>query len=156
MATLIEDVLTLARAGEAIGETKPIELTEAVEAGWHHVETPTARVDVDTEQTLLADESRLQQLLENLFRNAIEHGGDSVTISVGDLPDGFYVEDDGSGIPESERDRVLDPGYSNSDSSTGFGLSIVRDIAAAHGWDVTVTSGTDGGARFEFTGVQRA
>lgn len=155
MDTLIEDVLSLARAGEAIGEMSPVELPLVVDMGWRLVDAESARLLNETESTILADDSRLQQLLENLFRNAIEHGGADVTVTVGDLPGGFYVEDDGSGIPESERDRILDPGYSTSATGTGFGLSIVRDIAAAHGWEITVTSGTAGGARFEFTKVQK-
>lgn len=154
METLIEDILSLARAGEAIGETRPVELSDVVEAGWRHVDASSASLITETDRTILADESRLQQLLENLFRNAIEHGGREVTVTVGDLPDGFYVEDDGPGIPEGERDRILDPGYSTSETGTGFGLSIVRDIAAAHGWKVTVTTGTEGGARFEIVEVQ--
>jgi signal transduction histidine kinase len=52
--------------------------------------------------TFLADGDRLKQLLTNLFRNAIEHGGSDVTIHVGTLADvsSFYVSDNGTGIPE--------------------------------------------------------
>jgi len=57
-----------------------------------------------------ADFSQLSQMFENLFRNVIEHGGDDVTVSVGRTWDGFYVEDTGPGIPEDERDDVLDRG----------------------------------------------
>lgn len=156
MNTLIEDVLSLARAGDAIGDSSPVELSLVVETGWRHVDAKSARLANETEGTILADESRLQQLLENLFRNAIEHGGEGVTVTVGDLPDGFYVEDDGPGIPENERGRILDPGYSTSETGTGFGLSIVRDIAVAHGWEITVVSGVEKGARFEFAGVRNA
>ena len=80
----------------------------------------------------------------------------TVTVRVGRLPSGFYVEDTGSGIPESERERVFEAGYTTDQSGTGFGLAIVREIAGAHDWDVTVVEGDAGGARFEFTGVERA
>jgi signal transduction histidine kinase len=82
---------------------------------------------------------------------------DPVRVTVGALADdrGFYVEDDGVGIPASERERVFEAGYSTADDGTGFGLRIVRDIVEAHGWSIDVTSGTDGGARFEITGVER-
>ncbi|ELZ55017.1 MULTISPECIES: sensor histidine kinase [Halorubrum] len=88
--------------------------------------------------------------------DAVGDGGD-VTVRVGTLADesGFYVEDDGPGIPADERDRVLDPGYTSADDGTGFGLSIVDRIAAAHGWTVRVAESADGGARFEFAGVER-
>jgi signal transduction histidine kinase len=94
--------------------------------------------------------------LENLFRNAIEHGGEDVTIRVGGLSDGFYVEDDGPGIPEDARDEVFEVGYSTSPNGTGFGLNIVKEIVEAHGWEIGVTAGMDGGARFEITGVESA
>jgi len=76
-----------------------------------------------------------------------------VTITVGELRDGFYVEDDGPGIPADERDHVFDAGYSTADEGTGFRLSIVKQVADAHGWTIRVTEGTGGGARFEVTGV---
>jgi signal transduction histidine kinase len=50
---------------------------------------------------------------------------------------------------------VFDEGYSTATDGTGFGLHIVGDVADAHGWDVAVVEGTDGGARFEVTGVTR-
>ena len=87
------------------------------------------------------------------MRNAVEHGGEDMTITVGELYDGFLVEDAGSGIPEDERDDVFDAGYSTSEDGTGFGLSIVKQVAEAHEWDIRVTEGSDGGARFEITGV---
>ena len=67
-----------------------------------------------------------------------------------DENDGFYIEDDGNGIPSERRDEVFKHGVTSSEGGTGFGLSIVADIAKAHGWTVSVTDGTDGGARFEF------
>jgi PAS domain S-box-containing protein len=80
-----------------------------------------------------------------------------VTVRVGtfsndrdDGPDGFYVADDGPGIPERERERVLESGYTTRRQGTGLGLSIVQQIAAAHGWSVDVTESAEGGARFEF------
>ncbi|MGQ4555618.1 ATP-binding protein [Halobellus sp. GM3] len=106
---------------------------------------------------MLADSDRLQNLFENLFRNAVEHAGESATVRVGLLDGrGFYVEDDGAGIPTEERDRVFDLGHSTADRGTGYGLAIVKWIADAHGWEVSVTDGTEGGARFEFTDVEFA
>jgi signal transduction histidine kinase len=99
--------------------------------------------------TIDADDGRLEALFENLFRNAIEHGGENVTVRVGRSPTEFYVEDDGPGIPEDEREQVFDHGHTTSESGTGFGLSIVEQIADAHGWDVVISEGADSGARFE-------
>jgi signal transduction histidine kinase len=78
------------------------------------------------------------------------------TVRVGAIDrEGFYVEDDGPGISESERERVFETGYTTASAGTGFGLAIVEGIAEAHDWEVAVTSSGDGGARFEVTGVER-
>ena len=154
MEALIEDLLTLAREGRSIDDLQRASLSSAVEDCWAGVETGDATLVVETDAEMVADPSRLQQLLENLVRNAIQHGGDDVTVTVGDLPDGFFVEDDGPGIPEDEREEVFEFGYSTDSDGTGFGLSIVAEIVSGHGWDITATEGTDGGARFEITGVE--
>ncbi len=90
--------------------------------------------------------------------NTTDGAGLSVTVGRlgGDPPVGFYVADDGRGIPADERERVFDPGVSSTDHGTGLGLAIVDRIAARHGWSLTVTGADDGGARFEIDGVEFA
>ena len=151
METLIEDLLKLARHGESVGERELADLTDVVEICWANVETADAVLTVESERTIDADPSRLRQVFENLFRNAIEHGGEDVTVTVGALHNGFYCEDDGPGIPDGKREEVFRAGYSTNAGGTGFGLSIVKEIVEAHGWEITVTEGTEGGARFEVT-----
>jgi signal transduction histidine kinase len=92
-------------------------------------------------------------LLENLLRNAVEHGGSEVTVRVGAQPSGFYIEDDGPGVPDELREDIFESGTTTNAGGTGLGLSIVAAIAKAHGWSVEATEGTEGGARFEFAGV---
>ena len=82
--------------------------------------------------------------------------GSDASITAESLADGFYIEDNGPGIPGSKRDDVLEAGHSASQEETGFGLSIVAAVAEAHGWELHVTDGSDGGARFELTGVEFA
>lgn len=154
MEQLITDILTLAREGETVSEFEPIPMRHVVENCWENVQTYDAELVCETNQTVYGDEGRLRQIIENLFRNSIEHGGDDVTVRIGTLPDGFYVEDDGPGIPESERERVFETGYSTGDDGTGFGLSILKEIVKAHGWQVSLTEAESGGTRFEFTGVE--
>ena len=164
METIIEDVLTLARQGRAIGETSPVLPMATAETAWDNVETGNAELRNADESvdghgdgerkegasgTIDADEGRLEELFENLFRNAIEHADEDVTVTVGRVDGGFYVEDDGPGIESDEREQVFDHGHTTSDEGTGLGLAIVERIAEAHGWSVTVGDGTDGGARFE-------
>lgn len=86
----------------------------------------------------------------------MEHGEEGVTVTVGEFDDGFRVEDDGPGIPEAKREAVSEAGYTTAEEGTGFGLSIVKQVAEAHDWTVRVTEGAAGGARFEVTNVEFA
>ena len=156
MDALIDDVLTLARAGEQVGEVERVALAGLGEDCWRNVATDGATLVTDVERTVMADGSRLRQLFENLLRNSVEHGGEAVTVTVGELEDGFYVEDDGVGISAGERTDVFEAGYSTGEGGTGFGLHIVEQVATAHGWEVSVTDGAEGGARFEVSGVEFA
>ncbi len=156
METLIDEMLTLAREGERVDSPEAVALADAVEECLRTVETDGVTVDTATTQTLRADPNRLKQLLENLLRNAVQHGGDDVTVTVDDLDGGFYVADDGPGIPRADREDVFAVGYSTADEGTGFGLNIVREICDAHGWTVAVTESEAGGARIEVTGVTAA
>jgi PAS domain S-box-containing protein len=151
---MIEDMLRLARAGEHVSEMEPVDVSNLVDTCWGTVETANATIVVDLDTTIRADRSRLRQLLENLFRNSIDHTDDDVTVTVGPLEDGFYVEDDGPGIPQSDRDAVFGAGTSMGTGGTGFGLSIVEQVVEAHDWQIEITTGSEGGARFEITGVE--
>ncbi len=150
---LIEQLLTLAREGRQPESLDAVSLSTVAEGCWETVATREATLVVETDRTITAEPGRLKQLFENLFRNAVGHGGEDVTVRVGAIPDGFYVADTGDGIPPSERESVFDPSYSTTTDGTGFGLAIVREIAEAHDWSVAVTDSETGGARFDITGV---
>jgi len=158
MQEIITDVLALARGTHELGETEHVPLETAAMDAWSHVDTHEASLTVSTQLVVEADRDRLHRVLENLFRNAVEHGGSDVEIRVGELDggDGFFVEDDGDGIAPEEREAVLEAGYTDDDGGTGLGLAIVRSIAEAHGWTVRVDESERDGARFEFTGVAQA
>ncbi|TKX84199.1 PAS domain-containing sensor histidine kinase [Halorubrum sp. SS5] len=151
--TLVDDLLTLSREGVRTGELEPVDLSEIATDCWQNVATAQASLIVETEQTIRADRSRLKELLENLLRNAVEHGGDDVAVTISAHDDGFYVADDGSGIPDGKQDAIFETGYTTATEGTGFGLDIVEKIADAHGWEVQVTDSESGGARFEFTSI---
>lgn len=150
---IIDDVLSLAKQGKSIDEVEAVTVGSVAEEAWANVETHSATLSIEREGVIEADADRLLQLFENCIRNAVEHGGSTVTIWIG-VEDGLlYVEDDGPGIPPAERESIFETGYSTGDDGIGLGLSIVHDIATGHGWDIAVTDGRDGGCRFEFHGV---
>ncbi|MFC7187601.1 PAS domain-containing protein [Halorubrum yunnanense] len=168
METIINDTLTLARKGRTVGEMSEVRVADLAGSCWGGVSTGSAALDVVDEFAVRGDRSRLKHVFENLFRNSVEHGrsgdgdgvergGDDVTVRVGRADEAaMYVEDDGAGIPPDERDAIFEPGYTTATDGTGFGLAIVRRVAEAHGWEVSVTDAEGGGARFEFDNVRFA
>ena len=155
MDAIVSDTLTLAREGQTVSELRSVTTTELATECWQLIERDDATLDCGEQLCFQGDPDRLQHVFENLFRNAVKHGGPTVTVSVGplDSADGFYIEDDGPGIAPDERDSVFEPGHTTRPDGTGFGLAIVNRIADAHGWSVSLDESSTGGARFEFSGV---
>ncbi|ELZ41980.1 PAS domain S-box, partial [Halorubrum saccharovorum DSM 1137] len=169
MEELIDDLLALARQGRTVDELVSVSLADAAARAWRTVNTADATLDLPEKSLAVdADPERLRTLLENLFTNSVEHGStnsrtgsgdsvahaadstadaDGVTVTVGALTNGFYVADDGVGF-EIDPDEATEYGTSSDPTGTGFGLAIVHEIAAAHGWTLDVVD--EDGARFEF------
>jgi PAS domain S-box-containing protein len=155
MEDIISDMLVLARQGNEVESLEPVSVPAITEQCWDMVETDAATLVVDDECTIEADPDRLRHVFENLFRNAVEHGPEDIAVQVGQVNDDIlYVEDDGPGIPPERREAVFQPGETSREAGTGFGLSIVKRIAEAHGWTVRLTDATGEGTRFEFAGVE--
>ncbi|WP_435098556.1 sensor histidine kinase [Halorubrum sp. N11] len=155
MESIIEETLTLAREGQSVDEIADVDTAECARECWSRVDTADATYHVEGSTTLQADRDRLLHVFENLFRNSVEHGGNDVTVRVGALEegDGFYVEDDGDGIPQAKLDRVCETGFTSSRDGTGLGLAIVDRVVEAHGWALQIGEGDEGGARFEVSTV---
>lgn len=165
MSEMIDDVLALARDGDESISVESVSLSAATAAAWEAVGTDHVAIDGPDDSVIRADPSQLRRLLENLFRNSIEHGsgagqmasadtGDpAVTVRVTVTESGFAVTDDGPGLPETDAGSVFDLGVTQSSSGTGLGLAIVENIASAHGWSVVAGESDEGGARFAFSGV---
>lgn len=156
MSRLIEDLLSVARHGDAITDPGTTDIETVINTAWQGTggTADQARLQYDPVCSVCADSDRLIQLFENLFQNVVQHAGDAATVRVGPLRHGFFIEDDGPGIPADVQDDVFDHGFTTDENGNGYGLSVVRTIAGAHGWDITVTASDTGGARFEITGVE--
>jgi signal transduction histidine kinase len=151
---IIEDALLMTRS-EEVHEAEPVNIATIVRRAWSHVNTKDVRLETDCDFSLGGDPARLVQLFENVFRNAIQHGGDVTVVHVGPLLGddgslrGFFIADNGVGIPQENRETVMEDGYTTSDDGTGLGLSIISEIVRTHGWQINVTDSETGGARFE-------
>ena len=152
---MIDVMLVLTRGRSAIGSETAVDLAAVTRDAWESVDAPEAALDVALDRTIQADETYMRHMVRNLLENATEHGGPDVTVTVGELSDGFYVADDGAGIPAGERDAIFDEGYTTAgdNGGAGLGLAFVRKLAAVYEWDCTVTESDAGGARFEFRGI---
>jgi PAS domain S-box-containing protein len=152
---VIDDVLAISKTNEEKREISEVAFSEVAEQVWHRVGSENSQVDIEPGIVVSADEGRLERLLTNLIRNAIEHSGETVHITIGRLDDddGFFIEDDGPGIPEDDRDTVFDWQHSTKAGGTGIGLKSVKQIVNSEGWLISITDGEADGARFEITGI---
>ena len=98
----------------------------------------------------------MERAVNNLLSNAIRHAHSAVHISVSQVggKSQLCVEDDGVGIPESDRSRLFEPFARNDRARArgtggfGMGLAITRRIARWHGGDINIDQSGLGGARF--------
>lgn len=163
MQSLVEDLLLLARADEHVPLSRaPVDLDDlAFEEGHRLRSTTSKRVDTSGvgAARVQGDADALRRVVRNLGENAARHSSSRVAIALADLGDDVVltVDDDGPGIPESERERVvqrfvrLDEARSRDDGGSGLGLSIVDEVVRAHGGSMSVTQSPLGGARIQVT-----
>ncbi|WP_239640651.1 sensor histidine kinase [Haloferax denitrificans] len=153
MSRMITELRTLTMGRRQDAKTMPVSIASHAKTSWMVTETGDSelRVEIDPAVEYEADIGLLDHIFENLFRNAVAHNQTPVTVTVGALEGraGFYVADDGDGIPPEKADDVLEYGYSTARGGTGVGLTIVSEFVAAHGWELAIENAEDGGARFE-------
>jgi len=105
--------------------------------------------------TACVDEDRLKQVLTNLLSNALNFSpaGSKVLVSLQCRDEEVYaaVEDEGSGVPEHDREIVFRQFYTKDvKDGTGLGLAICKGIVEAHNGTIGVEQGEKGGSRFWF------
>lgn len=161
---LVENLLRLAHESEQPADTVTVDVRGVAERAWDDVITSEgpqdARLRVPGSVHVPADDALLRRLLVALFRFCLDSAGDgplTVTVSALDGRPGFYVADDGDGLPGESPDRPLDNGDGAVRTGTEVpgspgadgGLDGIERIAAAHDWEVTAGLSVDGGARIE-------
>ncbi len=161
MGSIVDETLTLAREGKTVGETVEVSLGDIASDSARTVEFFDSQLSIESgDDVFYADRTKLYHVFENLYRNALEHNEEKneseIKITVGVLDDesGFFIEDNGCGIPEDRREEVFDVGHTSNRRGTGLGLAITSRIVEAHDWEIRATEGRRGGARFEITGVE--
>ncbi|WP_435193938.1 sensor histidine kinase [Natronomonas sp. EA1] len=146
--TRIDSLLTLSKSEQPVADAGDVAVGRIARAAWSDLGGRPDALTVESDRTVRGDAQRVRTLVENLLKNALTHGGPDVTVTLRATTEGFAVDDDGPGIPESSREAVFERGHSGGDS-TGLGLAIVDRIADAHGWDAVAGESPDGGARIE-------
>lgn len=165
---IVDDLLVLVRAeagAEAGGEgragaRRPVDVDDlALDEARRLRETTALRVDVSRVSAgrVLGDPAALRRVLRNLGDNAARHARSMVGLTVHEEGETVLVavSDDGPGIPEADRERVLerfvrlDEGRSRDAGGTGLGLAIVAAVVRAHAGTVSIGSDGSGGARVE-------
>ncbi|WP_231186262.1 PAS domain S-box protein [Haladaptatus sp. DYF46] len=152
---IIDVLLVVTQGHETVPESTPVRLGDTARNAWNKVDSPDATLEVLMDGTISADETYVEHLFRNLFENAVEHAGADVTVTVGELPTGFYIADDGPGVPLDARETVFEMGYTTASGNGGMGLGLafVHELATVYGWNCSLTDSADGGAQFEFTNV---
>ena len=146
--SLADTGVKFVRVGREVADRDPVELAEIAPECWKYSGAEAGELVVE-ETTVRGESERLRMLLNQLFENAVVHNDESVTVTVGPLDrGGFYVADDGDGIPEDEREHVFERGYTTEPEREGHGLAVVEEIVSAHGWTVRLGD-SETGTRIE-------
>lgn len=161
LARLISDILDVARLDQGIFKVhpQPIDLAGLAREIAKALSTPEHQILVDAaeETVVAADPQRVQQCLENLIANAVQHSPQGAPVNVmvsGERRDDrrwgrLEVHDEGPGIPVDLMPRIFDRFTAGPASQgLGLGLYLARRIAVAHGGELTADSPPGKGARF--------
>jgi len=147
--SLLDELSTVATVTSPVESLEQVDLAQLATTVWAEQDAPADRLVVETDATVDANPDGLRSILERLFENALHHGGPDVQVTLGDTATGFYVADDGAGLPEAANEELFEQGYGTARDGEGYGLFVAAKIAAAHGWDIDATASAAGGARFD-------
>jgi signal transduction histidine kinase len=158
LSGVIDDLLSLDRPRRL--HLGPTAVSEVVFRAADFVETRARQKGIDLrrrpavrEASVLCDKDTIYQVAVNLMVNAMDAVGQGGTIEVEILEPvegyaGFAIRDDGSGVPESLRDKIFQPFVTAKDGGVGLGLTFVKRVVHEHQGRVLLETGTDRGACF--------
>ena len=173
LAALVENVLTFGRGAERRMRVSPQPTSFADEvrqiadsfSELRRAQSADVRLELQEDIVVPVDRDALRQIMVNLVDNALKYGpaGQRVTIGTALFDDAarVWVDDEGPGVPESERERVfesfqrLSRDLEKSVTGSGIGLSVVRELVRMHGGRTWIEDAPGGGARVvaEFPGA---
>jgi signal transduction histidine kinase len=154
---LLDNLLELARVGAGLApeSAETMSLWELLEHTLARSGHSTAVLAGARDVEVTGDKLRLERVFANLIDNAEQHGGGLAAITIVDEQERalVLVDDDGPGVPVSERERIFDRFATGrtargSSSGTGLGLALVSETVAAHGGAVWCADRPGGGGRF--------
>ncbi len=159
LAEFLDDMLDVTRLDHGLlqVEVRRVELVTLVEDVARLLSPPEQRIEVRAAEPVFVagDRARLQQCLQNLLTNAVQHSprGGQVTVEVSESGGRARVEviDEGPGIPPAQLARVFERFVTNRQGGFGLGLYVARRIAHLHHGDLVVASPVGRGARFLLT-----
>ncbi len=154
---LVSQLLASSRLDFGTLHTRAVDPIDVAELALSRVDLDVTKLEVEGDRTLMeADPTLLGRALANLLNNGEQHGGGVRRVVIRFEADVvvFFVEDDGPGFAEDERERVFEAFYRGehrAGASLGLGLSLVHRIATAHGGRAWIEDVEGGGARVLFS-----
>jgi signal transduction histidine kinase len=154
MEEMISAALTFVRDASRPGERTPLELSSLLESLCDEMAETGASTEVESGEKVVleGDPMALRRLFSNLLENAVKFGGRARARVFRENANAVVeIEDDGPGIPPSDREKVFEPFYRREPSRSrqtggiGLGLAVVRSIARGHGGDVDLVNRAGGG-----------
>lgn len=147
--SLIDEVSLVATAGLPDADAEGVDGATTARQVWSQLDTDGATLDVATDLRVDGDSDALELLFRRLFENALSHGGETVTVTVGETEAGFFVADNGPGISENADEKLFEQGFGTEHEGEGYGLFVASRVAAANGWEISAGESEAGGARFD-------
>jgi len=152
MSDIVDDLSVLARHGKTLRDTERVDFADAVEDAWADADVGDATLSVDGDGEVVADRTRLRELLASGFEFAAHNGASEVVVERGD--DWFAIAGDGRPPGDADPEAFFEYGSAVPDSEAGILLPNVRMLAAVHGWTPSLDTEYEDGVRVVVSGTE--